>query len=528
MVRCMIQWSTESWTHVVLSDYCWTFQIMLVPLISTILVFSIFVDGFDMDVVLARTTTKCDKHRELHDSVNPLKVERILFFRVISWNHVCGVCGCCVVCVCVCCVVCVLCVVCVVCVVCCVCWCVCFLWCDWWRGSGVDFFICISVCVPVSRASLWCHAGDGVRWMYQVVRCKSSVGHVHHQFVGQWQRILELRMPWRNRGAVGVVGVNRVWCPRMWRLHVVHQIQMQHWKLHGPESPVWRLHWLPWEVIRAQKWKAKQAAEERPLEVQLAQTDAFIERSRFRIQKLVQERNAETELLDAALQRQSRLREQIATAESVLPPRAPVPDAEWGWGPRAIWRRRWNNCKWWWLSCKFTTRSSSLRPNVRQSVQEQRQIADPGCRKISFQCATRMLCGGQADMQDATAVGNAHELARLCRVVATVAQELSQRATPSLVANAVSGHWGVVWVVGQPWHSVVVRSLCGLRGVRVGEASNPGPKKRRRRVTSSPDPTDSDRTAFLDGFEQDLCPVVPERHSWPHDDPKSRIYVGGR
>ena len=28
-------------------------------------------------------------------------------------------------------------------------------------------------------------------------------------------------------------------------------------------------------------------------------------------------------------------------------------------------------------------------------------------------------------------------------------------------------------------------------------------------MTSSPDPTD--RTAFLDGFEQDLCPVVQER-----------------
>ena len=44
----------------------------------------------------------------------------------------------------------------------------------------------------------------------------------------------------------------------------------------------------------------------------------------------------------------------------------------------------------------------------------------------------------------------------------------------------------------------------------MGEASNPGPKgkKRRRRVTSSPDPTDSDLSAFLDGFEQDLCPVV--------------------
>ena len=40
----------------------------------------------------------------------------------------------------------------------------------------------------------------------------------------------------------------------------------------------------------------------------------------------------------------------------------------------------------------------------------------------------------------------------------------------------------------------------------MGEASNPGPKKRRRRVMSSPDPSDSD-LSFLDGFEQDLLSV---------------------
>ena len=44
------------------------------------------------------------------------------------------------------------------------------------------------------------------------------------------------------------------------------------------------------------------------------------------------------------------------------------------------------------------------------------------------------------------------------------------------------------------------------------EASNPGLRveKRRRRVTSSPGPTESDFSAFLDGIEQDLCPVVSD------------------
>ena len=64
-------------------------------IISTILIFSIFVDGFQLFLttqlsvmdVLPRTTmkgaAKCDKHCELQDSVNQQKLERILLFRVI-------------------------------------------------------------------------------------------------------------------------------------------------------------------------------------------------------------------------------------------------------------------------------------------------------------------------------------------------------------------------------------------------------------------------------------------------------------
>ena len=120
----------------------------------------------------------------------------------------------------------------------------------------------------------------------------------------------------------------------------------------------------------------------------------------------------------------------------------------------------------------------------------------------------RWMRGRQADMQDATAAGNAHELARFCPVVAT-------RSTGVVTdVNAFNGRKGGLGPLrnsigrGTSQHSVEVRSRYGMRGVRVGEASNPGPKKRRRRVTSSPDPTDSDFFAFLDGFEQDLCPVV--------------------
>ena len=80
------------------------------------------------------------------------------------------------------------------------------------------------------------------------------------------------------------------------------------------------------DALRSTLSKAKQAAKERPLTAQLAHTDAFIER----IQKLDQEREAETELLNSALQRQARLREQIAAEPSAVvhPPAPPDPSDE--------------------------------------------------------------------------------------------------------------------------------------------------------------------------------------------------------
>ena len=60
-----------------------------------------------------------------------------------------------------------------------------------------------------------------------------------------------------------------------------------------------------------------------PWKAQLAHTDAFIKRSRLRIQKLDQEREAEMELLNSALQGQARLREQIAAEPSAVAHPAP-------------------------------------------------------------------------------------------------------------------------------------------------------------------------------------------------------------
>ena len=67
------------------------------------------------------------------------------------------------------------------------------------------------------------------------------------------------------------------------------------------------------------------SAQERPLKAQLAHTNAFIDRSRFRM-KLDQEQEAEMELLNLALQRQAQLREQIAAEPSAVehPPAHPI------------------------------------------------------------------------------------------------------------------------------------------------------------------------------------------------------------
>ena len=48
------------------------------------------------------------------------------------------------------------------------------------------------------------------------------------------------------------------------------------------------------DALRSALSKANQAAKERPLKAQLVHTDAFNERSLLRIQKLDQEREAET------------------------------------------------------------------------------------------------------------------------------------------------------------------------------------------------------------------------------------------
>ena len=63
--------------------------------------------------------------------------------------------------------------------------------------------------------------------------------------------------------------------------------------------------------------RAKQAAQTRPLKEQVAQNDAFIQRSQKRIASLERERAEEQALLDKALVWHERLKQEVAAAEPV-------------------------------------------------------------------------------------------------------------------------------------------------------------------------------------------------------------------
>ena len=71
------------------------------------------------------------------------------------------------------------------------------------------------------------------------------------------------------------------------------------------------------DVLKNALSRAQQAARTRPLKEQLAQNDTFIQRSQKRIASLEPERAEEQALLDKALVRQERLKQEVAAAEPV-------------------------------------------------------------------------------------------------------------------------------------------------------------------------------------------------------------------
>ena len=90
--------------------------------------------------------------------------------------------------------------------------------------------------------------------------------------------------------------------------------------------------------------------------------------------------------------------------------------------------------------CKHRTKRFCLRPHGKQSVQRRRSVGG----KILFvplcdEDVAQWMRDRQADMQDATSAGNTHELARLCQIVVSAANQLYKKSSPSTVANVING-----------------------------------------------------------------------------------------
>ena len=79
-----------------------------------------------------------------------------------------------------------------------------------------------------------------------------------------------------------------------------------------------------------------------------------------------------------------------------------------------------------------SSKRQAVNPGVNDCSGRLREDFVPMCDEK----AAQWIRDRQADMQDATSVGNAHELARLCHVVANAADQLS-RNSPSVVANVI-------------------------------------------------------------------------------------------
>ena len=227
------------------------------------------------------------------------------------------------------------------------------------------------------------------------------------------------------------------------------------------------------DALRSALQKAKQAAQERPLKVQLAQTDAFVERSRLRIKKLEEEREAEVELLNAAVQRQARLREQVA-AEAAMTVTSPVttnPSEE---------------------IARLKAKVAQLEAGSRSGEDEGRRFRPPrdGCVASdafrspgSREVVVGSTCGfaGRVGVCRLWFSGQADSIvgARCCEV----ARNVRGWRRRHVVALSTRGRSFCALLKGN-WFRVVL--LYGLRGVRVGEASNPGPS---RQLADSPLPT---------------------------------------
>ena len=215
--------------------------------------------------------------------------------------------------------------------------------------------------------------------------------------------------------------------------------------------------------------KAKQAAQERPLKVQLAQTDVFVERSRLRIKKVEEEREAEVELLNAALQRQARLREQVAAepATTVISPVTTNPSEE-------IAR----------LKAKVAQleAASNHPPEAAEAVKIIAAKRRAGCVDDSLPNDEQALC--EWGRFQNVGVARCHRCGEF-GVSDSIDESDRSRCIQDEISNAAavdSVQYGCFLRPAEVSIEVNREARCGHRGQRVGEAAHPGPVRRLRKV----------------------------------------------
>ena len=231
---------------------------------------------------------------------------------------------------------------------------------------------------------------------------------------------------------------------------------------------------------------------ERPEKAQLVHTNAFIERSRLRIQKLDQEREAATEFLNSASQRKARLREQIA-ADAVVHPAPSDSGVE-------LARLRAKSPSWKPVTAQVIQSESvdaaeALRTRARQAQGDWFRRRRNSQRRTRF---TRVDWGkdvGVAGRRRRGRLGVSHTFDKF-DFAGCITHEDGTVAVFSVVEQC-----GFVSTIPAPspcfsccleyatnrrnatvdgfesfeHGGVDVELRCGLRGVRVGEASHPGP-----------------------------------------------------